>query len=162
MTNFRSCQWGSSPRGLCMRDPPLSPQSTWVEMFSAHILRSVLSLRLLITRNPNFGKKLWLWKRIPLGISRLILCPWLLLTWSGQPVALTVIQAKMLSGRYVTDKLSRHWTQNKAGICSIPTCTGQDIGSLEDLLLFCTALSDARERMVALWQAVAGHLYSFS
>ena len=66
-----------------------------------------------------------------------------------------VIQAKMLSGRYVTDKLSRYWTQNKAGICSIPTCTGQDIGSLEHLLLFCPALSDARERMVELWQAVA-------
>ena len=66
-----------------------------------------------------------------------------------------VIQAKMLSGRYVTDKLSRYWTQNKAGICSIPTCTGQDIGSLEHLLLFCPALSDARESMVELWQAVA-------
>jgi hypothetical protein len=66
-----------------------------------------------------------------------------------------VIQAKMLSGRYVTDKLSRYWTQNKAGICSIPTCTGQDIGSLEHLLLFCPAFSDARERMVELWQAVA-------
>ena len=61
----------------------------------------------------------------------------------------------MLSGRYVTDKLSRHWTQNKAGICTIPTCTGQDLGSLEHLLLFCPALSDARERMVALWQAVS-------
>ena len=66
-----------------------------------------------------------------------------------------VIQAKMISGRYVTDKPSRYWTQNKAGICSIPTCTGLDIGSLEHLLLVCPALSDARERMVELWLAVA-------
>ena len=65
-----------------------------------------------------------------------------------------VIQAKMLSGRYVTDKLSRYWTQNKAGICSIPTCTGQDLGSLEHLLLFCPALSDTRSRMVELWLTV--------
>ena len=40
-----------------------------------------------------------------------------------------VVQAKMLSGRYVTDKLSRHWSQNKSGICSLPGCTGQAIGS---------------------------------
>ena len=66
-----------------------------------------------------------------------------------------VVQAKMLSGRYVTDRLSRHWTQNKSGTCSIPGCSGQDLGSLEHLLLYCPALSDTRDKMLRLCQAVA-------
>ena len=53
-----------------------------------------------------------------------------------------VIQAKMLSGRYVTDQLSRHWTSNKDGICTIPGCSGTDIGTLEHLLLFCPSLAE--------------------
>ena len=62
-----------------------------------------------------------------------------------------VIQAKMLSGRYVTDKLSRHWTSNKGGICMLPDCTGLEIGSLEHLLIFCQALSETRAKLVDLW-----------
>ena len=66
-----------------------------------------------------------------------------------------VIQARMLSGRYVTDQLSRHWTDNKTGVCSLPTCTGQEIGSLEHLLLFCPALSETRIRVIGLCLSVA-------
>ena len=66
-----------------------------------------------------------------------------------------VVQAKMLSGRYVTDKLARHWRQNTSGICSIPGCTGQDIGSLEHMLLFCPALSDVRHRVIQLCHRVS-------
>ena len=39
-----------------------------------------------------------------------------------------VVQAKMLSGTYITDKLASHWTPNFLGLCSIPGCTGQDVG----------------------------------
>ena len=66
-----------------------------------------------------------------------------------------VIQAKMLSGRYVTDQLSRHWTTNVAGICSLPGCSGKDLGSLEHLLLSCPSLNDTRSRIVELWLSVA-------
>lgn len=65
------------------------------------------------------------------------------------------VQAKMLSGRYVTDKLARHWRENSSGICSIPGCTGQDIGSLEHMLLFCPALSQARDRAIQLCHRVS-------
>ena len=47
-----------------------------------------------------------------------------------------VVQARMLSGRYITDNLSRHWNQNKLGLCIIPGCTGDDVGSLEHYLLY--------------------------
>ena len=61
----------------------------------------------------------------------------------------------MLSGRYVTDKLARHWRENSSGICSIPGCTGQDIGSLEHMLLFCPALNEARHRVRQLCHHVS-------
>ena len=61
----------------------------------------------------------------------------------------------MLSGRYVTDQLSRHWTKNKSGICLIPGCSGQHVGSLEHLLLFCPALADARNKILKLCVTVS-------
>ena len=67
-----------------------------------------------------------------------------------------VVQSRMLSGRYPTDKLSRHWTSNnKSGICSIPGCTGNDVSSLDHILLFCPALSEARFRMTELCNKLA-------
>ena len=66
-----------------------------------------------------------------------------------------VIQARMLSGRYVTEKLSRHWTDNSSGLCTLPGCTGLDVGSLEHLLLFCSALSEARLKIIELCHKVA-------
>ena len=66
-----------------------------------------------------------------------------------------VVQAKMLSGCYVTDKLSRHWSQNKSGICSLLGCTGQAIGSLDHIMLFCPALSTTRISLINLSLSVA-------
>ena len=62
-----------------------------------------------------------------------------------------VIAARMLSGRYLTDQLQRHWTSNKEGYCLLPSCTpSQSIGSLEHLLLYCTSLHDTRVKLVDL------------
>ena len=66
-----------------------------------------------------------------------------------------IVQAKMLSGRYVTDKLSRHWSHNKSGICCLPGCSGQETGSLEHLMLFCPALSTTRSSLLDLSLSVA-------
>ena len=41
-----------------------------------------------------------------------------------------VIQARMLSGRYITDKLACHWTRNTTGTCQLEGCSPQAIGSL--------------------------------
>ena len=59
-----------------------------------------------------------------------------------------IVQARMLSGRYLTDQLSRHWTDNSAGTCRIPGCSGQLAGSLEHILLYCPALQTTRTKMV--------------
>ena len=66
-----------------------------------------------------------------------------------------VTQAKMLSGTYVTDKLSRHWSNNPNGFCSIPGCTGNTLGSIEHLLLSCPALQESRVKLDNLALKVA-------
>ena len=59
----------------------------------------------------------------------------------------------MVSGRYRTDKLVRHWSaENRSGTCRLPGCQDQ-VGSLEHILLHCPALSDARARAISLWSS---------
>ena len=55
------------------------------------------------------------------------------------------IQAKMLSGRYPTDNLRRHWNSTGSGLCTLPGCNMSAIGSLQHYLLHCVALNDARD-----------------
>ena len=66
-----------------------------------------------------------------------------------------IVQARMLSGRYVTDQLARHWRGNTNGMCTIPSCPGTEAGSLEHLLLFCPALDPERAQIRNLCLSVA-------
>jgi hypothetical protein len=61
----------------------------------------------------------------------------------------------MLSGRYLTDRLQRHWTQNKSGKCLLPNCLPEAEGSLEHLLLHCQALSHTRSKLLCLCANIA-------
>ena len=54
--------------------------------------------------------------------------------------------AKMMSGRFRSEYLCRHWSKNKQGYCLAETCD-QTVGDLEHLLLHCQALSPVRERL---------------
>ena len=59
----------------------------------------------------------------------------------------------MLSGRYRTDKLMRHWSSsNQTGLCSLPGCQAE-VGDLRHILLECPALSEARSKAVEHWYA---------
>ena len=63
---------------------------------------------------------------------------------------------KMLSGRYLTDWLQRHWTQNKSGRCLLPLCSSSETpGTLEHLLLFCPSLSTKKSDLLSLAVSVA-------
>ena len=76
-------------------------------------------------------------------------------TSSGSPyeVGKAVIAARMLSGRYRTDILSKHWTRdNPEGNCRLPGCSNQE-GNLDHILLRCPALAASRARMISLWGA---------
>ena len=75
-------------------------------------------------------------------------------TSAGSPfeVRKAVVAARMLSGRYRTDLLARHWSKtNPLGVCQLPGCDGQHEGNLEHLLLNCPALSDVRSKVIKLW-----------
>ena len=62
-----------------------------------------------------------------------------------------VVVARMLSGRYRTDRLVRHWsTTNPTGVCLLPGCSGEEVGSLEHILVYCPALSTVRSDIVKL------------
>ena len=70
-------------------------------------------------------------------------------------VSKAVIQARMLSGRYRSDHLARHWTSNKMGYCQLPQCIGKNSpGTLEHILVSCPSLSKCRQKMSDLWNTL--------
>ena len=62
----------------------------------------------------------------------------------------SLVVAKMLSGRYRSEAMKRHWSNDSNGFCSMPTC-GNVLGDLEHLLLFCPALEPTRSRLYSIW-----------
>ena len=66
-----------------------------------------------------------------------------------------VTACRMLSGRYLTDQLQRHWTHNKAGMCLLPLCLSPSEGSLEHILLHCTSLHSVHQKMYNLCHKVS-------
>ena len=62
-------------------------------------------------------------------------------------VCRAITQAKMLSGRYKTDRLLRHFSDNKEGLCQI--CTSNSFGSIEHLLLACPSLENHRVKLLS-------------
>ena len=76
-------------------------------------------------------------------------------THSNSPyeVSKAVVAARMLSGRYRTDRLTRHWTPaNPQGLCRLPGCSEEE-GTLVHILLFCPALAQSRSNMIRLWSS---------
>ena len=62
------------------------------------------------------------------------------------------IQAKMLSGRFRTCWLSRHWSGDSSGSCSIPDCRlNPTPGTLPHILIDCQGLATSRQRVFSLW-----------
>ena len=62
----------------------------------------------------------------------------------------STILVRMASGRYRTEILSKHWSDNKAGHCKAPSCD-QIPGTLEHLLVGCPALDTVRQRLYIMW-----------
>ena len=63
-------------------------------------------------------------------------------------------QARMLSGRYRTCWLARHWSGDSSGSCLLPSChLTPSPGTLTHILLECVDLAPARQRTFSLWAA---------
>jgi hypothetical protein len=63
------------------------------------------------------------------------------------------VQARMLSGRYRTCWLRRHWSGDSTGFCRVPGCSGVP-GTLKHLATGeCTGLVNAYIRATSLWSS---------
>ena len=56
----------------------------------------------------------------------------------------------MLSGRYRTEYLQRHWKDNPQGYCLAPGCSNA-VETLQHILLDCVAYNSNRVRLTRLW-----------
>ena len=77
-----------------------------------------------------------------------LLRPHPLWTTSGSnsyEICKSIVQAKMLSGRYRTDKFVRHFSGSD-GTCQL--CTSNVPGSIEHLLFSCQSLTTTRDRLI--------------
>ena len=64
---------------------------------------------------------------------------------SSYEVTKAGVQALLLSGRYRTERLSRHWSANPNGYCLHPSCNRLGISEdVEHILLNCPSLSKTR------------------
>ena len=58
----------------------------------------------------------------------------------------------MLSGRYRTESLRRHWIPNSQGHCSLPSCSHGVTEDLHHILLICPSYHNTRGRILTLWR----------
>ena len=78
--------------------------------------------------------------------------------WTPGPnpheVSKSLIQLKMLSGRYRVARLTRHWNpNNKSGCCPAPGCSLLE--TLEHLLVSCNHYAHLRFRIKQLWYSTS-------
>ena len=68
---------------------------------------------------------------------------------SPAKISMASVQATLLSGRYRTEALTRHWSSNKSGICLLsPTCRAGGIKEdLRHMLQLCPALQNTRKKL---------------
>ena len=76
---------------------------------------------------------------------------WLMAGNSSFECAKSIVVGKMISGRYRTDYLCRHWTpSNREGFCLADSCIDVK-GDLAHMLFLCPSLSFQRERLFKFW-----------
>ena len=143
-----SKSWFSQVRGLCLQyglphplhllHEPLSKSKfkklvrfRVVDYWESKLRAEVLSLDSLKYFKPEFHSLLY-----PHPI---------LWTAGANPyeVSKALIQCKMLSGRYRSEVVARHWSNNPNGFCFAPTCA-QVPESLEHILLYCPSYQSSR------------------
>ena len=59
----------------------------------------------------------------------------------------------MLSGRYRTAMLSRHWKAGQTGFCPAPDC--HELETLEHILVFCQYYDETRAKLHRLWTSTS-------
>ena len=78
-------------------------------------------------------------------------------TTGGNPheVAKAVQQARLLSGRYRTNTLIKHWNQSYTGQCSAQGCVSKE--TIEHIIIDCTAYTEIRQKLLSMWLSTQFH-----
>ena len=71
---------------------------------------------------------------------------WSTATSSSHETRKATILSRMVSGRFRSEYMARHWSGNMQGYCKADTCL-EVVGDLEHLLLHCPALSQTRAKL---------------
>ena len=71
---------------------------------------------------------------------------------SGYEVSKLIVQLKLLSGRYRTERLCQFWSDNREGVCLFNTCLGQS-DTVDHIVSVCPALQHVRDRMENMWHS---------
>ena len=138
---------------LTLTSPPTSKQA-WkgtvrravTAYWHSMLVAEAQALPSLIFLRPSF---------IPLGRGAHPL--WTTCGSSPTAVRAATVQARMLSGRYRTDWLRRHWT-GESGACRLPTCSSPR-GDLPHLLSgTCPALAQTLAGTLHYWRACLSNL----
>ena len=72
-------------------------------------------------------------------------------TTGGKPheVAKAVQQARLLSGRYRTNELLKHWNHLQTGLCSAPGCDSKE--TVTHIIIECRAYTNIRQKLLSMW-----------
>ena len=67
---------------------------------------------------------------------------------SPAKVSMATVQARMISGRYRSESLCRHWSKNKEGFCLLSPGCSTTVEDLPHILQSCSGLAPVREKLV--------------
>ena len=73
---------------------------------------------------------------------------WITAGSSPSKIAMATIQAKMISGRYRTERLCSHWSKNKDGFCLLSSSCVTTVEDLPHILSSCSALTATRDKLM--------------
>ena len=75
---------------------------------------------------------------------------WLTAGSNPYEISKAIQQARLLSGRYRTEALTKHWSSNKSGYCQSSTCNSV-VETVEHILIHCGAYSSCKKHLYSLW-----------
>ena len=77
---------------------------------------------------------------------------------SSRKVSMAWIQALMLSGRYRSNALKRHWSKSNDGACTLTSLCHNVLEDIQHILAFCPALHEVRLNLLKFTQEYSSTL----
>ena len=155
--SFSSKSWFLQVRDLCMQYQLPHPldllemnlsKSEYKKLVNAHII-NFWEIKLRQEAAPLPSLKYFHPNYMSLTIPHPI---WSSAKSNPYQMSKALVQARMLSGRYRTEYLCRHWSM-RDGTCLASSCAGlQQPETIEHILLFCPSYANTRSSHFNLWR----------